>query len=122
MYLKQQQDMEILKNAVAQIQSNELKARDEMSQMKRRMDSLEKNSDHHILRREVPKPPVLSSCINNWAYDFKESTKPKNMEGLTGNISNLPAMKNPPSNCKDLKEGGYVLSGYYPVKKVEKSI
>ncbi len=42
MYLKQQQDMEILKNAVEHIQSNELEVRDEMSQMRERMDRSEK--------------------------------------------------------------------------------
>lgn len=117
MYLKQQKDMEILKNVVAKIQSNEIEVRNEMSQLKGRMDRLEKNPDHHILRREVPKTPGLSVCINHCAYDFKGSTKPMNIDGFTGNMSNIPVMKNPPSNCKDLKEGGYVLSGYYPVKQ-----
>jgi len=117
MYKKQQQELEILKNVVAQIQSNEKDVRKEMGQLSGRVDHLEKNSDHHVVRRQASKTSNLTLCPKKCAFDFPACTNPQNSNVLPGNIANIPIMKNPPTNCKDLKVAGYILSGYYSVKR-----
>ena len=121
MYKKLQQEQDILKNIVAKIQSNEKQVRKEMDQLRGRVDRLEINSNHHVVRRQASKASNLTSaCPKKCAFDFPASTDPKYIAVIPGNMNNISIMKNPPSNCNDLKEVGYILSGYYPVKQGRK--